>query len=277
VSQGPEDISISGSLQFLSGSGSGYELQMGRWSRRLAPRFLRFAGLSAGSRVLDVGCGTGSLSFCLGNDPAICGVHGVDLSPDYIAYAKQKKFDSRLTFQIGDACSLPFPDQSFDHTLSMLVLQFIPHSEVAIREMRRVTRPGGVVAAATWDSRGGLVAQRIILDTAAVLDSSANDFRARTCTRPMSRPGDLERAWRHAGFVDVAEEMLTMRMDFKSFADFWAPALGRDGPIAEYVATLAPAMRARLREEVRQAYLDGENDGTRSYAAISWAIKGRVP
>ena len=71
--------------------------------------------------------------------------------------------------------------------------------------------------------------------------------------------------------------MLTIRMDFASFADFWAPAEGRDGPVAEYVGTLDPELRATLREKVRQAYLDGEDDGTRSYAAIAWAIRGRVP
>jgi len=270
-------MSISRSLQFLSGSGSGYELQMGRWSRRLAPHFIRFTELPGASQVLDVGCGTGSLSFCLADDPEVCGVHGIDLSPDYIAYAKQKNEDSRLTFQVGDACSLPFPDTSFDHALSMLVLQFVPRSDVALREMRRVTRRGGVIAAATWDSRGGLVAQRIILDTAAVLDPGANDFRARTCTRPLSRPGDLERAWRDAGLEDVVEGMLTIRMEFASFADFWAPAEGCDGPVAEYVRTLEPEMRATLREKVRQAYLDGDGEGARSYAAIAWVVKGKTP
>ena len=87
--------------------------------------------------------GTGSLSFCLADDPEVCGVHGIDLSPDYIAYAKQKNEDNRPTFQVGDACSLPFPDTSFDHALSMLVLQFVPRSDVALREMCSFTRRGG--------------------------------------------------------------------------------------------------------------------------------------
>ena len=56
----------------------------------------------------------------------------------------------------------------------MLVLQFIPQADLAVREMRRVTRPGGTVAAATWDTRGGLVSYRMIFDTAAMLDASGN-------------------------------------------------------------------------------------------------------
>jgi ubiquinone/menaquinone biosynthesis C-methylase UbiE len=267
---------ISVSSTFLSNSGDGYELQMGRWSRRLAPRFIHFAALAGAAKVLDVGCGTGSLSFCLAGAPEIGNVHGIDLSPEYVAHATRKNRNRRLTFQVADACSLPFPDASFDHSLSLLVLQFIPRPELAIGEMRRVTRPGGTVAAATWDSRGGLVAQRIILDTAAVLDPNANEFRARTCTRALSRPGDLGRAWRDAGFADVVEDMLTIRMEFASFADFWTPAEGCDGPIAEYVRTLSPGARAALRERVRQAYLDGEIDGTRSYAATAWVVRARA-
>ena len=80
--------------------------------------------------------------------------------------------DARLDFQVGDACALPFPDASFDHAVSMLALQFVPQADLAVREMRRVTRPGGTVAAATWDTRGGLVALRMIFDAAAMLDQN---------------------------------------------------------------------------------------------------------
>jgi ubiquinone/menaquinone biosynthesis C-methylase UbiE len=250
---------------------------MGRWSRQLAPQFIHFAALTSEASVLDVGCGTGSLTFSLVQNPAIRSVHAIDLSPEYVAYAKEKNADRRLTFQVSDACSMPFSDASFDHTLSMLVLQFIPRPERAISEMRRVTRPGGTIAAATWDSRGGLVAQRIILDTAAVLVPNGNEVRALACTRPLSRPDDLSHAFQRAGLIDVVLGMLTIRMDFLSFADFWAPSEGRDGPIAEYIGTLAPEMRKALREKVRQAYLDGEVDGQRSYAATAWVAKARVP
>src|SRR5262249_40238322 len=121
------------------------------------------------------------------------------------------------------------------------------------------------------------VAQRIILDTAAVLDPNGSEFRARTCTRPMSRPGDLGRAWRAAGPGGVAEEMLTIRMGFSVFAGFWGPANGCDGPIADYVSKLCPDMKARLRDFVQRAYLDGDVDGARSYVATAWVVKGKAP
>jgi SAM-dependent methyltransferase len=250
---------------------------MGRWSRRLAPKFIDFAGIKDANRVLDVGCGTGSLTSTLALNPDICSLHGVDFSAAYIEHAKQKNNDSRIQFEVGDACALPFCDEDFDHTLSMLVLQFIPQPEKAISEMRRVTRPGGTVAAATWDSRGGFVWSRMFWDTAAMLDAEASVRRAKACARPMARHGDLERAWKAAGLTNVVQDMLTIRMDFASFEDFWAPLEGKDGPYADYVRTLTPEAKVVLRDKLRSAYVDGEADGSRSYAAISWVVRGTVP
>lgn len=265
------------SSTFFAADGDGYELQMGRWSRRLAPLFVDFAGTVGAERVLDVGCGTGSLSFCLAQDRRIGNVRGLDFSPVYVDYAQRKNQDDRIEFQVGDACALPFPDASFDHALSMLVLQFIPQADRAVREMRRVTRPGGIVAAATWDVRGGFVAFRMFLDTAAMLFQHGKERRARIYTRPLSRPGELARLFREAGLLDVVQDMRTIRMDHQSFADFWAPCEGKDGPIAEYVGTLNPDEKTQLRDAVQQAYLDGEPDGARSYAATAWVVKGTVP
>jgi ubiquinone/menaquinone biosynthesis C-methylase UbiE len=268
---------VTSSSTFISADGNGYELQMGRWSRRLAPLFIDFAGIERAERVLDVGCGTGSLSVCLGQDTAIGSVIGVDLSPAYIDFAKRRHHNARINFQVGDACALPFSDASFDHALSLLVLQFVPEAARAVGEMRRVTRPGGTVAAAIWDTRGGFVTHRLFFDTAAMLIASANERRARSYSKPLSGPGELARMWSDAGLHDVVQEMRTIRMDFQSFADFWAPCEGTEGPIADYVSTLDEAEKARLRDAVQRAYVDGEPDGARSYAATAWVVKGTVP
>ena len=93
----------------------------------------------------------------------------------------------------------------------------------------------------------------------------------------MTRPGELASAWVAAGFSDVVETALCVRMEFASFDDYWTPYAGKDGPGAEYVATLSDAERAKLRDMVRLAYVDGEADGPRSYAAVAWAVKGISP
>ena len=114
----------------------GYEKVMGRWSRRLAPLLIRFGGLSDGDRVLDVGCGTGSLTFTLPEIANIAGVTGVDLTEPFLEFARARNADRRISFQQADARALPFEDNSFDRTFSMLVLQFIPDAARAVAEMR---------------------------------------------------------------------------------------------------------------------------------------------
>jgi ubiquinone/menaquinone biosynthesis C-methylase UbiE len=268
---------MTASSTFTAADGDGYELLMGRWSRRLAEPFLDFVGTADGESVLDVGCGTGCLTVALTERCQVKQVRGVDFSPAYIEHAKRNIHDPRIAFEVGDACALAFPDRSYDRVLSLLMLHFVPRADEAIAEMRRVARPGAVVGAAVWDARGGFVATRMFFDTAAVLDPKASERRARSYTRPMTRPGELASAWRAAGFTDVVETTLVIRMEFASFEDYWAPYVGTDGPQAEYISTLSDAERSRLRDAVRLAYVDGELDGPRSYAALAWAVKGIAP
>ena len=267
----PED------LTFKPMGAAGYERQMGRWSQRLAAPFLDFVGTADDERVLDVGCGTGNLTFAICNRAKVQKACGIDLSPDFIDRADELNNDPKIEFRVGDASELPYDDASFDRVLSQLVLQFVPDSNNAIAEMRRVARPGAVVAATTWDTRGGFVANRMFYDTAAMVDPEANKRRALNYSRPLSRPGDLSEAWREAGFVDVVDTMLPIRMDFASFEDYWIPLSTGGGPPADYVRSIDPEMQAKVRDAVERAYLDGEADGPRSYVAIAWSVKGKVP
>ena len=154
---------------------------MGRWSQRLAPLLIEFGGLADGDRVLDVGCGTGSLSYALTEAANVAAVTGIDQADVFLDYAQKRSTDPRFTFRHADARALPFADGSFDRAYSMLVLQFIPDVEHAVAEMRRVTRPGGRVTAAVWDGFGGMPWIRLLWDTAAVLDPTAE--RPRACFR----------------------------------------------------------------------------------------------
>jgi SAM-dependent methyltransferase len=264
-------------MQATFSDSEAYELQMGRWSRRLADSFLDFAGVSNGEAVLDVGCGTGSLTFALLKRANVRSVKAVDLAPSFIEHARSRNKDAAVEFLVADACDLPFASSSFDRVLSLLCLHFIPDAHAAINQLVRVARPGGTVAAAVWDARGGFVAQRLFYDTAAMLDEQAVSARAQQLTRPLCRPGELENAWRAAGIRNVVATQLVTRMEYESFDDFWLPYLGGQGGAAAYVATLTEGQREILRESLRSAYLDGEINGPRSYAAVAWAVKGLAP
>ena len=265
------------SSTFISADGDGYELSMGRWSRRLAPLFIDFAKPANGDRLLDVGCGTGNLTFELANTTAAEHIQGIDFSTAYIDHARRTNKDARLNFEVGDACNLAFPDATFDHSLSQLVLPFIPQAERAVHEMARVTKPGGVVSAAAWDNRGGFVVLRMFFDTAAAIDPGAEERRSRTLAKFMTRPGDLAKAWVNAGLKHIVQDEIAIRMEFLSFADFWAPAEGKDGPYAEYVNSLNVEARASFKEAMKRTYLDGDPDGERSYVATARVVKGVVP
>jgi SAM-dependent methyltransferase len=267
---------LSPSSTFVATDGDGYELTMGRWSRRLAPPFLDFIGPGCTGRVLDVGCGTGHLAGAIASRSASAQVQAVDLSPVYVATARRQYANERVQFEIGDACALSHSDGAFDCVLSLLLLHFVPDTPQALAQMRRVARTGATVGAAVWDVRGGFVANRMFFDTAAALDPRAAERRARNYTRPMTRPGELAAAWKGAGFTDVVETSIPIRMEFSAFADYWAPYIGKEGPAAEYVGSLNSEERMRLESAVRSAYLDGEADGPRSYAASAWAVRGVV-
>src|SRR5215831_4802733 len=126
-----------------------YERQRGRSSRKLAPLFVDFVGVQG--EVLDVGCGTGALSFAIAKSERVSKIVGLDLSEAFLGFARSKTDDRRISFELGDAQNLPFSNASFDQCLALLVMRFIPDALKAVREMRRVTRPGGMVATAMWD------------------------------------------------------------------------------------------------------------------------------
>ncbi|WP_262273423.1 class I SAM-dependent methyltransferase [Microvirga yunnanensis] len=254
---------------------AGYEQLMGRWSRRLAPLFIDFAAVRDGTSILDVGCGTGSLTFALLEAFPTAQIKGLDYSQAFIDYASSKALaDGRLVFEQGDAAALPYEDQAFDAALSLLVLNFVPDAQKAARELVRVTRLGGVVAAAVWDFKGGLTHMRVLADTAAALDPSGEAFRARLFSGPFTGLGELSSAWIAMGLRDVVQTSLTIRMEFASFSDYWEPLLAGQGFVGAYVQNLTDEQRRLIEPYLLLAYCAGDADGPRSFTATAWACRG---
>src|ERR1700747_1366137 len=163
-----------------------YERLMGRWSRRLAPLFIKHAGVADGEEVLEIGCGTGSLTFALAETGRFARLTAIDQSEVYLAAAQAKNRDPRIRLEQGDGCALRFADASFDRALSMLVLpSVVPEPEQMVAGMRRATRPDVFFAAAFWDTPGGTPHQRMFWDTAAVLDEAAEKARDASLSRPV--------------------------------------------------------------------------------------------
>jgi SAM-dependent methyltransferase len=262
-------------LTFMADNPVAYERSTGRWSRQLASLFVDFAAVGTVASILDVGCGTGSLTFALAKMLSGVRITGLDRSRAYLAYASSRvPAGGQLAFEQGDAAALPYEDGSFDAALSLLALNFVPDAKGAARELMRVTRTGGVVAAAVWDFRGGLTSLRVLADTAAALDPAGEALRARLFSGPFTGPGELPSAWTEMGLRDVVQTSLTIRTEFASFADYWEPELGGQGTVGAYVRSLPQETRSLIERHLRLAYLAGGADGPRSFAATAWACRG---
>jgi len=200
-------------------------------------------------------------------------VIGVDPSAAYVNYARSRTSDDRATFEEGDGQELRFSDDAFDAAISMLVINFIPDPGKALSEMIRVTRPGGVVAAAVWDYDEGMEMLRSFWDEAVALNPSSEDRDERNM--PFSRAGELAELWRAHDLVDVQEAPLVIPMSFPSFDDFWSPFLEGEGPAGAYVASLSEGEQRELEGRLRER-LQAQGVGAISLSGRAWAVRGLV-
>jgi SAM-dependent methyltransferase len=251
-----------------------YEHFMGRWSRGLAPLFVRFAGVRDGDTVLDVGSGTGSLAAAVARIVPSSHVVGIDPSAPYVALAQSRQGSALVEFETGDAQQMRFDNATFDRTLSLLVVNFIPDARKALGEMKRVTKPNGTVAAAVWDYGDGMEMLRVFWDEAVALTpaAAAKDER----NMPLCRRGELAALWREHRLQDVVEEPLTVETRFASFDDFWTPFLEGQGPAGAHVASLSADDREALRLRLRRRLLGAGPDKAIIMHARAWAVRGAI-
>lgn len=252
-----------------------YERFMGRWSRLLAPAFIAFAGVKNGDRVLDVGTGTGSVASTVEASMPTSQIVGIDPSPGFIAHARKSAKSNRAQYAVGDAQALTFKDGSFDHTLALLVMNFIPDENKAIAEMRRVTRPQGSVSACVWDYDAGMQMLRFFWDEAIALDPAIEPKDERHMK--LSREGQLGNLWKRAGLVNIKEEPLTIDQAYSSFNDYWDSFTRGAGPGGAYVVSLSDDRRRQLEARMRKRLLGDRQDGAFTLKAKAWCVRGEVP
>ena len=246
-----------------------YDRHTGRFSRPLAGQFIDFSGVKDGERLLDIGCGTGSLAFTAAALTRRSEIVGIDPSASFIEYARSRTNDPRLSFEIGNALSLPYPDGSFDKCLSLLVIQFIQDVRRAVSEMRRVTRQGGTVAACVWD-RDNDELHTVFWDSAAELDPEGKQMRdARAYVG-----GQLSALWVESGFAGVEETALVISPEFESFDDYWTPLVGGQGLSSTYLASLPPDRQESLHARVRKKMLGASPDRSFRIKGKAWAVRG---
>ena len=244
-----------------------YDRFMGRYSVLLSPQMADLAGVRAGMRVLDVGCGPGALTSELVSRTGSQNVAAVDPSASFVEAARDR--NPGVDVRAASAEDLPFADGAFDAALAQLVVHFMADPVRGIGEMARVVRAGGVVTACVWDHAGGMGPLGLFWETARSLDPSVSD----ESDLPGARAGHLATLVREAGLEDVESSVLVADLEHPSFAAWWEPFEGGVGPAGAYVASLPRERQVELRERCRAVLPDGPF----TIAARAWAARGIAP
>jgi SAM-dependent methyltransferase len=243
-----------------------YDRFMGRYSVPLASGFADFAGVSDGQQVLDVGCGPGALTAELVGRLGPAAVTAVDPSEPFVAAAQERH--PAVDVRLAAAEHLPFGDDAFDAALAQLVVHFMTSPVDGLREMARVTREEGVVAACVWDHAGGRGPLSVFWEAAHDLDPDVED----ESQLAGAREGSLTELFEAAGLRDVEERALSVELGHPSFEEWWEPFELGVGPAGSYAAGLDPKRQARLRERCRELLPPAPF----VVSAWAWAARGRV-
>lgn len=251
-----------------------YQLGMGSWSKILAPLFVEFIdGIKEGDQVLDVGCGTGSLTFTIASRTKASKIVGIDPSIGFIEFARANNAYPHVTFEVGDGQELPYTDVSFDRSVSSLILNFIPDARKGVKEMRRVTKAGGIVAACMWDTTGGMELFRTFFDAVVALDPGAERPDQ---SLPYGSEDELSNLWTVTGLKNIETRALVISIELDSFNDLWFRHSNAQGPAGHYIRRLSQDRQEALRERLRNDILGGRPDGPFSLQARAWAVRGKV-
>jgi SAM-dependent methyltransferase len=241
---------------------------MGRYTPALAGALVDAAGIAAEMRVLDVGCGPGGLTRELVSRLGARNVAAIEPEPHFVAVCRERNPDADI--REGVAETLPWPDAEFDASLSSLVLGFMQDPDMGVREMVRVTRPGGSVAACMWDTTtGGMTMLRIFWSAVRQIAPGVDGERRMAGTAE----GDIAERFTRAGLQDVVGGTLVARADYEGFEDFWEPFTFAVGPAGQYMHSLP----SEQRERVRRACAAALPDGAFSLEARAWYARGTVP
>lgn len=243
-----------------------YDRFMGRYSRHLSAQMADLAGLVAGQRALDVGCGPGALTGELAARLGPSNVAAVDPSASFVSAARARHPGVRVE-QAG-AEELPFAAGEFDATLAQLVVHFMTDPVGGLVEMARVTRPGGVVVASVWDHAGGQGPLGVFWRAVRQLDPGGIDESG----LPGARQGHLGELFAQASLLGIEETTLAANVEHTTFDEWWQPFSAGVGPAGAYVAGLDAGARAELRELCR-AMLPAPPF---TVTALAWAARGRV-
>jgi len=249
-----------------------YDDFMGRWSRQVATQFLDWLNARQGLDWLDVGCGVGMLAQSVVKDYAPSSVTGVDPLEKSIVAAKQHPSNRVIQFEIGDAQELPFKDTQFDVVVSGLMIKFVPNKTKAIEEMKRVTRPGGIVALYDWDIDSNMNTTRHFWEAVADVIPGRPEDQPSDRT-PMTEIDSIAKSFDAAGVEEIQQDTISFTTRFRDLDDYWNPITRNSQNVGRFYKTLTAEQREAVHQRLKQT-LPFADDGTISFESRALAVKG---
>jgi SAM-dependent methyltransferase len=244
-----------------------YARHVGRYGAELSTAHADAAGLGAGDRALDVGCGPGVLLAELARRLGTDHVAGADPSEPFVEAARRAVPGADV--RVASAERLPFDSGAFDLVLSQLVVNFMSDAEAGVAEMARVARRA--VTSCVWDYAGEMTMLRAFWDAARELDPDAPDEGE---TMRFGTPDELRELWTRAGLHDVETQALVVSAAYDDFEDYWAPFTTGLAPTGAYCVSLEPPQQAALRDACFRRL--GSPAGAFMLTARAWLVRGGV-
>jgi ubiquinone/menaquinone biosynthesis C-methylase UbiE len=241
-----------------------YDRFMGQYSSQLSAQLADLAGIEAGQRVIDVGCGPGALTAEVVRRLGANAVSAVDPSEQFVEATRTRH--PGVDVQLASAEDLPFGDDEFDAALAQLVVHFMADPVAGLAKMQRITRPGGVVAASVWDVGGGRAPISPYWKSARELDANLTG----ESERAGGREGHLAELFEAAGLRELEQAELSATTEYETFEEWWYPYTLGVGPAGAHAQSLSPDELAEVRERCRRLL----PEPAFAFTAYAWAVRG---
>ncbi|MBV1698305.1 MAG: methyltransferase domain-containing protein [Hyphomicrobiales bacterium] len=252
--------------------GAAYDKLARRFTRPAGEAFLDWLALPANLEWIDAGCGTGAFTQLVLDRCAPKRVSAFDPSPEQIAYARTTPAAKRIDFQVGDAQAIPFGDAAFDAGTMALVISFVPDPDKSVAELRRVTRPGGMIGAYMWDFLNKGSPRHRLGEAVKRMGVAVRQLPGYA----HSRMEAMEGFFKSAGLADVATRVIEFEVTYDNFDEYWSQQTGLASAAAENISSMSAADIERLKADLR-ANLPKDKAGRIAFRVKANAVKGRVP
>ena len=253
---------------------SQYDKFMGRWSRQVATQFIKWIGPEPHLSWLDVGCGTGTLAETVNKNCSPSLIIGADPLKSSIEAAKLQPENKGVEFQIGDAQNLPFDHAKFDFVISGLMIKFVKDKVRAIREMKRVTRAGGMIALYDWDMDSNMNTTRHFWDAVAtIIPERIESPQARKT--PMTEIGSIASLFELAGIKEIEQCIISFTTQFQDLDDYWVPITKNSQNVGRFYKTMTGEEREAVYQQIEKT-LPFNSNGSISFESRAVAIKGKI-